>query len=35
VQGEPWTLSKNNIVSSNGAALHQRLLEVLREAQQR
>jgi myo-inositol-1(or 4)-monophosphatase len=34
MRGEPWALSKDNIAASNGAALHEKLLELLREARQ-
>ncbi len=32
MRGEPWKLSTNNIAASNGATLHEKLLQVLNEA---
>jgi myo-inositol-1(or 4)-monophosphatase len=34
MQGEPWALFKDNIAASNGPVLHEKLLELLREARQ-
>lgn len=34
MRGSPWVLSTNNMAASNGAPLHEKLLEVLRAARQ-